>query len=186
MIAQELKVPQSPAGLAPSIAASSPRFPSPSRSPSSRSCQQHEPRSMGGQPPVIWDRAEGIQVYDRWGNMWLDWSSGVLVTNAGHCPSEDPPGDPRSGQPRPDPQLLFSLGDSRRRPWKSWPTWPRQGLDKVFLLTTGARGVRVRHQARPDLGPAHGRRQEDHDRDASRTPSTAARWAPRWPAASRP
>ena len=30
---------------------------------------------MGGQPPVIWDRAEGLQVYDRWGNMWLDWSS---------------------------------------------------------------------------------------------------------------
>ena len=43
-----------------------------------------EPVSMQGQPPIIWDRAEGIQVYDRWGNMWLDWSSGVLITNAGH------------------------------------------------------------------------------------------------------
>ena len=43
-----------------------------------------EPRSMHGQPPIIWDRAEGIQVYDRWGNMWMDWSCGVLVTNAGH------------------------------------------------------------------------------------------------------
>ena len=27
--------------------------------------RRHEPRSMGGQPPVIWDRAEGIQVFDR-------------------------------------------------------------------------------------------------------------------------
>jgi 4-aminobutyrate aminotransferase/(S)-3-amino-2-methylpropionate transaminase len=43
-----------------------------------------EPVSMMGQPPVIWDRAEGFQVYDRWGNKWLDWSSGVLITNAGH------------------------------------------------------------------------------------------------------
>jgi len=43
-----------------------------------------EPISMQGQPPVVWDRAEGFHVYDRWGNMWLDWSSGVLVTNAGH------------------------------------------------------------------------------------------------------
>ena len=43
-----------------------------------------EPISMQGQPPVVWDRAEGFQVHDRWGNMWLDWSSGVLVTNAGH------------------------------------------------------------------------------------------------------
>lgn len=43
-----------------------------------------EPASMQGQPPVVWDRAEGFQVFDRWGNVWLDWSSGVLVTNAGH------------------------------------------------------------------------------------------------------
>jgi 4-aminobutyrate aminotransferase/(S)-3-amino-2-methylpropionate transaminase len=43
-----------------------------------------EPQSMMGQPPVIWDRAEGFQVYDRWGNCWIDWSSGVLITNAGH------------------------------------------------------------------------------------------------------
>lgn len=47
-----------------------------------------EPRSMMGQPPVIWDRAEGFQVRDRWGNMWIDWSSGVLITNAGHSRKE--------------------------------------------------------------------------------------------------
>ncbi|HEB10656.1 MAG TPA: aspartate aminotransferase family protein, partial [Spirochaetales bacterium] len=43
-----------------------------------------EPQSMMGQPPVVWDRAEGFQVCDRWGNKWIDWSSGVLITNAGH------------------------------------------------------------------------------------------------------
>src|SRR3954467_5063115 len=43
-----------------------------------------EPQSMSGQPPILWDRAEGFHVYDRWGNRWLDWSSGVLVANAGH------------------------------------------------------------------------------------------------------
>jgi 4-aminobutyrate aminotransferase/(S)-3-amino-2-methylpropionate transaminase len=43
-----------------------------------------EPVSMMGQPPVVWDKAEGFQVYDKWGNKWLDWSSGVLITNAGH------------------------------------------------------------------------------------------------------
>ena len=46
--------------------------------------RQFEPQSMRGQPPVVWDRAEDIAVYDRHGNRWLDWSSGVLVTNAGH------------------------------------------------------------------------------------------------------
>ena len=39
---------------------------------------------MMGQPPVVWDKAEGFQVYDKWGNKWIDWSSGVLITNAGH------------------------------------------------------------------------------------------------------
>lgn len=43
-----------------------------------------EPRSMMGQPPIVWDRAEGFQVEDKWGNRWLDWSSGVLIANSGH------------------------------------------------------------------------------------------------------
>lgn len=43
-----------------------------------------EPRSMAGQPPVVWHRAEDFTVYDKWGNRWIDWSSCVLVANAGH------------------------------------------------------------------------------------------------------
>jgi 4-aminobutyrate aminotransferase/(S)-3-amino-2-methylpropionate transaminase len=43
-----------------------------------------EPRAMRGQPPVVWHRAEGFQVEDAWGNRWIDWSSGVLIANAGH------------------------------------------------------------------------------------------------------
>src|SRR5580698_11363367 len=46
--------------------------------------RRFEPQSMRGQPPVVWDRAEDIFVFDKYGNQWLDWSSGVLVTNAGH------------------------------------------------------------------------------------------------------
>ncbi len=48
------------------------------------SLRRSEPRSMLGQPPILWHKAEGIQVHDAWGNMWLDWSSGVLITNVGH------------------------------------------------------------------------------------------------------
>ena len=43
-----------------------------------------EPVSMMGQPPVVWDKATGFQVFDKWGNKWIDWSAGVLITNAGH------------------------------------------------------------------------------------------------------
>ena len=48
------------------------------------SLRQTEPRSMSGQPLIVWDKAEGCIVSDRWGNRWIDWSSGVLITNAGH------------------------------------------------------------------------------------------------------
>ena len=46
--------------------------------------RDYEPFSMRGQPPVVWDHAEDMYVYDAYGNKWLDWSCGVLVTNAGH------------------------------------------------------------------------------------------------------
>jgi 4-aminobutyrate aminotransferase/diaminobutyrate-pyruvate transaminase/4-aminobutyrate aminotransferase/(S)-3-amino-2-methylpropionate transaminase len=58
--------------------------PHPDSLPVLRSLLEHEPRSMSGQPPIVWDRAEDVNVYDAYGNKWLDWSSGVLVTNAGH------------------------------------------------------------------------------------------------------
>src|SRR5690606_10984186 len=50
--------------------------------------RKFEPISMRGQPPIVWDRAEDVFVHDKYGNKWLDWSSGVLVTNAGHGPVE--------------------------------------------------------------------------------------------------
>lgn len=46
--------------------------------------RKYEPRSMSGQPLVVWDRAEGFNVYDKYGNKWIDFSSGVLVANSGH------------------------------------------------------------------------------------------------------
>ncbi len=46
--------------------------------------RRSEPRSMAGQPPIVWHKADNFTVSDRWGNRWIDWSSGVLITNAGH------------------------------------------------------------------------------------------------------
>ncbi len=46
--------------------------------------KKSEPRSMMGQPPIVWHKAEDCTVFDKWGNRWIDWSSGVLIANAGH------------------------------------------------------------------------------------------------------
>jgi len=93
--------------------------------------------SMRGQPPVIWDRAEGVNVYDAYGNMWLDFSSGVLVTNAGHGRKDI--ADAIIGQA--SKPLLTSY---------CFPNLPRielvqklvsltpESLNKVFVLSTGA------------------------------------------------
>jgi 4-aminobutyrate aminotransferase / (S)-3-amino-2-methylpropionate transaminase / 5-aminovalerate transaminase len=62
--------------------------PHPDSIPTLEKLRRIEPTSMRGMPPIVWDRAEDIQIYDKHGNKWLDWSSGVLVTNAGHGPKE--------------------------------------------------------------------------------------------------
>ena len=96
-----------------------------------------EPISMTGQPPIVWDRAEGVQVYDCAGNKWLDWSSGVVVANAGHGASEVREAIRRQV----DKGLLHNY---------CFPNAERAGLvqylvditpkdlNKVFLLTTGS------------------------------------------------
>jgi len=39
----------------------------------------------GFQAPVVWDYGNGVIVTDVDGNKYIDWTSGVLVTNVGHC-----------------------------------------------------------------------------------------------------
>ena len=43
-----------------------------------------ESRSMHGQLPIIWDRAEDFSVFDMAGNKWIDFTSTIFVANVGH------------------------------------------------------------------------------------------------------
>jgi 4-aminobutyrate aminotransferase-like enzyme len=96
-----------------------------------------EPQSMRGQPPLVWDRAEDIFVYDKFGNRWLDWSSGVVVTNAGH-------GAPEVRQAVIDQVnsgLLHNYvfpSEERAALVEQLVQLAPEGLDKAFLLTTGS------------------------------------------------
>lgn len=112
-------------------------IPAPDSLPVLEKLHQYEPRSMGGQPPVVWDRAEGFQVYDRYGNCWLDWSSGVLVTNAGHCH----PKIQKAIRDQVDHGLLHNYcfpSEIRANLVEALAAVSPEGLKKVFLLTTGA------------------------------------------------
>lgn len=102
--------------------------------------QKYEPHAMSGQPPVVWDRAEGFQVFDKWGNQWIDWSSGVLVANAGHAAPEVV--DAIIEQAR--QHLLTNYcfpSEIRAELVERLAAVMPEPLKKVFLLTTGSETI---------------------------------------------
>lgn len=95
-----------------------------------------EPNSMSDQAPLVWAKARGCEIEDVDGNVFLDFSSGVLVTNIGHC----------------HPDYVAAVQDQAERLYNCYdfPTAERvvlaekliqmtpPHLDKCFLLTTGS------------------------------------------------
>lgn len=99
-----------------------------------------EPRSMRGQAPLVWDRAERFSVYDANGNMWLDFSSGVLIANAGHGRKEIA----QAIMDQVSKPLLTTYcfpNDPRVKLSQKLASLAPEGLDKVFLLSTGSEGT---------------------------------------------
>lgn len=43
-----------------------------------------ESRSMHGQLPVVWDKAEDFSIFDKYGNRWIDFTSTIFLANTGH------------------------------------------------------------------------------------------------------
>src|SRR6266545_2720545 len=112
-------------------------LPHPDSVPTLEKLRQFEPQSMRGQPPLVWERAEDIFVYDKYGNRWLDWSSGVLVTNAGHAAPEIRQAIIDQGNTRPLNNYVFP-SEERAELVECLANLAPEGLKKVFLLTTGS------------------------------------------------
>jgi 4-aminobutyrate aminotransferase/diaminobutyrate-pyruvate transaminase/4-aminobutyrate aminotransferase/(S)-3-amino-2-methylpropionate transaminase len=115
-------------------------LPAPASVPILEKLHRYEPVAMRGQPPIVWDRAEGFQVYDAFGNCWIDWSSGVLITNAGHGRAEII--DAIVGQA--SKKLLSTYcfpTEIRAQLVERLATLFPDPLRKVFLLTTGSEAV---------------------------------------------
>src|SRR6266566_5832107 len=101
---------------------------------------QYEPVAMRGQPPIVWDHAEGFQVYDQSGNCWIDWSSGVLITNAGHGRQEIIDAIVRQAQSKLLTNYCFPSEIRAELVERLASLFP-EPLKKVFLLTTGSETV---------------------------------------------
>jgi 4-aminobutyrate aminotransferase-like enzyme len=115
-------------------------MPAPDSVPVLETLHRVEPVSMQGQPPIVWDRAEGFQVYDKYGNCWIDWSSGVLVTNAGHGRREIVDAIVAQAQHGLLHNYCFPSEPRARFAERLAGVHPAP-LDKVFLLTTGSETV---------------------------------------------
>src|SRR3954471_1554800 len=102
--------------------------------------QTFEPVAMRGQPPIVWDHAEGFQVFDASGNCWIDWSSGVLITNAGHGRQEIIDAIVRQAQSKLLTNYCFPSEIRAELVERLASLFP-EPLKKVFLLTTGSETV---------------------------------------------
>jgi 4-aminobutyrate aminotransferase-like enzyme len=112
-------------------------IPVPESLPLLKDLRKYEPLSMSGQPLVVWDNASGYIVSDPYGNRWIDFSSGVLVTNSGHLPPELK----SSLISQIESGMIHSYcfpNEPRARLVKKLVEIAPKGMDKVFLLTTGA------------------------------------------------
>jgi 4-aminobutyrate aminotransferase/(S)-3-amino-2-methylpropionate transaminase len=116
------------------------QIPAPASLPILQAMHRHEPATMLGQPPIVWDRADGIQVHDAFGNMWLDWSSGVLVTNAGHGAKEIKDAILKTVERGLLHTFCFPNAE-RIALARALAEVAPQGLGKVFLLTTGSETI---------------------------------------------
>jgi len=99
--------------------------------------RKYEPVSMTGQPLVIWDHAKGYNVYDKYGNKWIDFSSGVLVANSGHSNDKIQKAIIDMTQHGLLHNYCFP-SEVRGKLVKKLSDISPEPLDKVFLLTTGS------------------------------------------------
>lgn len=127
--------------------------------------KKYEPPCMADQVPVVWDHGEGVWVTDVDGYEYIDFTSGVLVTNLGHS--------------HPHHVKAIQQQAGRLMNCYSFPTPERvtlsqrliellpSNLDSVFLLTTGAEATEAalriakrytgKHEVLSFYGGFHGR-----------------------------
>lgn len=95
-----------------------------------------ESRSMHGQLPLVWDRAEDFSVFDAAGNQWIDFTSTIFVANVGHS-------NPRvtsamkAALDRPLYGCYAYANESRAKYLEKLVAFAGAPFEKAFLLSAG-------------------------------------------------
>jgi 4-aminobutyrate aminotransferase / (S)-3-amino-2-methylpropionate transaminase / 5-aminovalerate transaminase len=96
-----------------------------------------EARSMGGQPPVLWHHGQGCTISDPYGNKWLDFSAGVLVTASGHGRPEITKAIVDMATQGNYHSYCFPT-EIRAKLVEELAKWLPKPLARIFLLSTGS------------------------------------------------
>lgn len=133
--------------------------------------EKYESRSMHGQLPIVWDRAIGFQVFDAYGNCWIDFTSTIFLANTGHSN----PHVIEALQNLLDKKLLHTYtfaNENRAKFLKKLIEFIPEPLEKAFLMSSGTEAIecaiklmrmngRKTHPAKPGIisfyGSMHGR-----------------------------
>lgn len=116
-------------------------IPGPNSAALIREWHKYEYDACGYQASVVWDRGEDCIVTDVDGNKFIDWTSGVLVTNVGHC----------------HPRMVKAMQDAVAKLINSYECPTRYRIDaakalmevaprhmgKCFFFSTGAEATEV-------------------------------------------
>ena len=119
--------------------------------------EKYESSSMHGQMPIAWDKAKDFSVWDIAGNKFIDFTSGIFVTNAGH------------GNPR----ILKAIKEIAAKPLLhayNYPTTVRRDylkyliehtpeqFEKAFLLSSGTEACEAALKLMRMVGTRRGKR----------------------------
>lgn len=127
--------------------------------------KKYEPGCMSQQVPVVWSSAKGVIVTDVDGNNFIDFTSGVLVTNVGHCHPKHVKAIQKAAS-----ELLNCYDfptPNRVNLAKKLVEKSPENLNQAFLLTTGSEATEAamriskrytgRHEIISFYGAFHGR-----------------------------
>ena len=96
-----------------------------------------ESRSMQGQLPLVWDRAEDFSVYDHAGNRWIDFTSTIFVANVGHA-NPQVVAAMKAVLDKPLLSCYAYANETRVRYLERLLAFAGEPFEKAFLLSAGA------------------------------------------------
>lgn len=95
-----------------------------------------ESRSMHGQLPLVWDRAEDFSIFDAAGNRWIDFTSTIFVANVGHSNARVTAAM-KAVLDRPLYSCYAYGNEIRAQYLETLITWAGAPFEKAFLLSAG-------------------------------------------------